>query len=73
MQQADLSIHENKTTGEIIFEVNKETCSVCQYQFQRCCNELGLKNTQGVLNSFKQICEWFIREGQYVEFEEINQ
>mgnify|MGYP001184546743 CR=1 FL=1 len=69
-RQPSLTVHEDKSTKEVIIQVDNETHRVPEYIFQRCCRELGIKSMQGILSSFRLICEWFIKEEQYTEFEE---
>mgnify|MGYP001559154745 CR=1 FL=1 len=68
----DISIFEDKTGvyPSMVFEVNEETHKVPMTTFNRCCKELNIKSTQGAIALFEDICDWFIKENQYVEFEE---
>lgn len=71
-KQPDINVFEDKSSREVVFEVNGESHRVTAFQFQECCRALKIKNTQGIFSSFRLICEWFIKEEQYVELEEIK-
>lgn len=70
----DISVSEESDGiyPSMVFEVNGEKHKVSLTIFNRCCKELGISSSQGIFNMFEDICDWFIKESQYVEFEEVN-
>lgn len=71
-KQPDITFYEDKLNGGYCFEIMGDCIRVEKSKMERCCRDLGIRNTQGVFSSFRLICEWFIKEEQYVEFEEIK-
>ena len=72
-KKLDISVFEEPHAiyPSMVFEVNGEKHKVSMTSFNRCCKELGIRSTQGAITMFEQICDWFIIESQYIEFEEV--
>ncbi len=69
----DINVYEAETGvyQSMVFEVNGEKHKVSRTSFDRCCHDLGIRNTQGIISNFELICDWYIIESQYIEYAEI--
>lgn len=74
-KKLDINVYESVTGvyQSMVFEVNGEKHKVSRTSFNRCCHDLGIRTTQGIINNFELVCDWYIREEQYIKYEEFEE
>lgn len=72
----NISIYQaREDASKVIIEVEKDkelnTISVPLSKFKQCTDDLKIINVQGAVTCFKDVVDWFIKDQEYVDFEEV--
>jgi hypothetical protein len=68
----EIVVTKSASTGAVKIEIKGETEIITREQFRDCIKELNLTSIDLFKSSFVDVCECFIRQKQYIEFEEIK-
>ncbi len=68
----EISLSQAVTGGAFDIKVGKRTHTVDYMTMANCFRDLNFQSNNDFFIRFKEVCEWFIKQDQYVQFTEVK-